>query len=329
MPNLTGTSASATTPAVSGVNSAAGDGVTGTGRRGVVGISPSYQGVYGKSTDNAGVVGESDHLHGVFGVCHNPNGAGVYGTNDVGGFGLQGVSTAGRGVTAYSETGSGVYGECKNGRAIEGWSVSNYGVSGDSQTFAGVRGTSISATGTEGWSTSGAGIAGMSQSGVGVYGKGGNLAGLFDGSIQVNGDIKLSNPSGDFAEEFDIIDHSAVSPGTVMVLSEGGALQACSRPYDRRAAGVISGAGEFRPGIVLDRQDNPGRLAIGVVGKVSCRVDASYGPIEIGDLLTTSGTPGHAMKATDTLQAFGAIIGKALRPLASGTGFIPILIALQ
>ena len=51
--------------------------------------------------------------------------------------------------------------------------------------------------------------------------------------------------------------------------------------------------------------------------------------IEIGDLLTTSPTPGHAMKADDPLKAFGTVIGKALRPLAAGQGLLPILIALQ
>jgi hypothetical protein len=58
-------------------------------------------------------------------------------------------------------------------------------------------------------------------------------------------------------------------------------------------------------------------------------VDAAFGAIEVGDLLTTSPTPGHAMKATDQLKAFGSVIGKAMRPLESGRGLIPILIALQ
>jgi hypothetical protein len=35
------------------------------------------------------------------------------------------------------------------------------------------------------------------------------------------------------------------------------------------------------------------------------------------------------MKAEDPLKAFGAVIGKALRPLAEGQGLVPILIALQ
>jgi len=66
-----------------------------------------------------------------------------------------------------------------------------------------------------------------------------------------------------------------------------------------------------------------------LVGKVYCKVDSRYAAIEVGDLLTTSPTPGHAMKALDREQAFGAVIGKALRPLAEGQGLIPILIALQ
>jgi len=65
------------------------------------------------------------------------------------------------------------------------------------------------------------------------------------------------------------------------------------------------------------------------MGKVYCKVDAQYSPIEIGDLLTTSATPGHAMKALDHLKAFGAIIGKALHPLKKGQGLISIMIALQ
>ena len=57
--------------------------------------------------------------------------------------------------------------------------------------------------------------------------------------------------------------------------------------------------------------------------------DASFGAVATGDLLTTSATPGHAMKTGDALQAFGAVIGKAMRPLAQGRELVPILVALQ
>lgn len=60
-----------------------------------------------------------------------------------------------------------------------------------------------------------------------------------------------------------------------------------------------------------------------------CKVDADIEPIEIGDLLTTSTTRGHAQKVTDMGQAVGAIIGKALGALAEGKGKIPVVITLQ
>jgi hypothetical protein len=94
-------------------------------------------------------------------------------------------------------------------------------------------------------------------------------------------------------------------------------------------AGVCSGAGAFRPGLVLGRRQSPNRLPIALVGKVYCKVDADQAAIEVGDLLTTSPTAGHAMKATNPSRAFGAVIGKAMEPLASGLGLIPILVALQ
>jgi hypothetical protein len=115
-----------------------------------------------------------------------------------------------------------------------------------------------------------------------------------------------------------------------MVLSQQGRLQPSNTAYDKKVAGVISGAGEYKPGIVLDRKrSESNRQPLALMGKVICKADARYSSIEVGDLLTTSETPGHAMKAIDPFKAFGAVIGKALQPLESGQGMIPILIALQ
>ncbi|HKB68627.1 MAG TPA: hypothetical protein VKC61_22385 [Pyrinomonadaceae bacterium] len=142
------------------------------------------------------------------------------------------------------------------------------------------------------------------------------------------GDILLQN--GDCAEDFDVSESQELEPGTVMVLDQAGRLEQSKGAYDKKVAGVISGAGEYKPGIVLDKKQSQNRrLPVALLGKVYCKVDAQYSSIEVGDLLTSSPTPGHAMKAKDTLKAFGAVIGKALRPLAAGTGLIPILIALQ
>jgi hypothetical protein len=296
------------TTAVSGKNSAAGIGVFGEsaqfeGVRGV-GHSPDHGGVVGINDGGGdGVFGESNTFEGVRGIGHSPDHGGVVGTNDGGGDGVFGQSNGnGRGVSGFSEGGQGVYGH----------SVTQAGVVGESDQFDGVFGISHS--------NQHAGVTGNNTAG--------GMAGFFDGNVVVTGDVTLTG--ADFAEEFDVTATAEAEPGTVMVLDEHGTLQPSQQAYDKRVAGVISGAGTYKPGIVLDKQQSvENRMPVALVGKVYCRVDALYASIEVGDLLTTSLTPGHAMKASDPLSAFGAVIGKALRPLKEGQGLIPILIALQ
>jgi len=148
------------------------------------------------------------------------------------------------------------------------------------------------------------------------------------GNISVAGDVLLTG--ADCAENFDTVEAALIDPGTVVVIDAEGALRQSRMPYDRKVAGVVSGAGDYRHGLLLDkRSSDEGRVPVALVGKVYCKVDAQQSPIEVGDLLTTSPTPGHAMKATEPTKAFGAVIGKALRALPSGSGLIPILVALQ
>jgi hypothetical protein len=159
-------------------------------------------------------------------------------------------------------------------------------------------------------------------------GPGGNTDFQVTGNVRVAGDVLLTG--ADCAEEFDSTGGAPPEPGTVVVINDDGALGESHGAYDKRVAGVVSGAGEYKHGLVLDRRLSPeGRVPVALMGKVYCKVDARYSPIEVGDLLTSSDTQGHAMKAADPLKAFGAVIGKALKSLKSGQGMIPILIALQ
>jgi hypothetical protein len=148
------------------------------------------------------------------------------------------------------------------------------------------------------------------------------------GTIEA-GDILLTQ--ADCAEDFDLAAGETAEPGSVMVIDHEGALKESHGAYDRKVAGVISGAGDYKAGITLDRQSpgRTGKMPIALSGKVYSKVDASYDPIEVGDLLVTSPTRAHAMKANDPMRAFGAVIGKALRGLQSGRGLIPILVSLQ
>jgi hypothetical protein len=141
------------------------------------------------------------------------------------------------------------------------------------------------------------------------------------------GDIRLSG--ADCAEHFDVADGSAVDPGSVLIADED-YLQPSTEAYDPRVAGIVSGAGSTDPGIRLDHRDgDANRRPVALVGKAFCKVDAEYGEIEVGDMLTTSPTESHAMKADDRKRAFGATLGKALRSHRESRGLIPVLVTLQ
>jgi hypothetical protein len=303
-----------------GINSRTGDyGI------GVLGQSDQGIGVEGSSTVRPGVQGNSTQGDGVFGVGKNgvhgesasPTDSGVWGQNTASGYGVAGSANSGNAA--------GVWGDNKGpGHGVRGTSVGGEGVHGESksQTWAGVTGIASDPAGI------GPGVWAESQGrGPGIVAIG-NPAGQFRGDVEVTGDLRLMN--ADCAEDFDISSTEEISPGTVMVIDDEGALYPSEQAYDKRVAGVISGAGGGKPAIILDkRHANNNRMPIGLVGKVYCKVDAQYSPIEVGDLLTTSATRGHAMKAADPLKAFGSVIGKSLHRLNEGQGLIPILIALQ
>ncbi len=174
------------------------------------------------------------------------------------------------------------------------------------------------------------------------------------GYFAVHGKMYTGALSTDLAEAFPVEDLESSEPGSVMVIAEGGRLRHCDQALDTRAAGVVSGAGELQPGLVLGGAGRPIKIGqtdetldvppddeawqsgdedpkvpLALAGKVYCKVDAAFGPIEPGDLLTTSETPGHAMKVSEPASAIGAIIGKALDRLRDGRGLIPILVSPQ
>jgi hypothetical protein len=66
-----------------------------------------------------------------------------------------------------------------------------------------------------------------------------------------------------------------------------------------------------------------------MIGIVPTKVTAENGPIHRGDLLVTSSKSGYAMKGTDRSRMLGAVIGKAMGSLDSGTGTIEVLVTLQ
>jgi hypothetical protein len=148
------------------------------------------------------------------------------------------------------------------------------------------------------------------------------------GQITVKGDIVLAG--ADTAERFSVRDPENVHPGSVLVIDESGDLRISAMPYDTRVAGVVSGAGQTHPGIILNGLDcSLSSHPVALSGKVYCQVNTENGPVGVGDLLTTSSAPGFAMKADDPSKAFGAVVGKTLQRLEGDQGLIPILVSLH
>lgn len=140
----------------------------------------------------------------------------------------------------------------------------------------------------------------------------------------------LEITGADLAEKFPATEQ--LEPGTVVAIDRENAGKICmSRgAYNRCVAGVVSGANNFSVGAVLGNlpghEDAP---AIALSGRVYVKCDATNGAIEPGDLLTTSDTPGHAMKAADGDRAHGAVIGKAMTGLVGERGLVLVLVNLQ
>ena len=155
------------------------------------------------------------------------------------------------------------------------------------------------------------------------------------GNVKVTGNINATGTiNAKYQDVAEWVDSSqALPPGTVVVLDSAKSNQviASSRRYDSHVAGVIS----LKPGVALG-ESGEGRVLVATTGRVKVKVDAGNGPINIGDLLVTSGKEGVAMKSVPVkvgggvrMHRPGTLIGKALEPLQKGTGEILVLLSLQ
>ncbi len=212
--------------------------------------------------------------------------------------------------------------------------VNNTGILGESRgSGVGVYGKSATGEGVHGESSSSlAAVVGVNLAGgAGVYGesRGGGYAGHFAGRTRV---CTLEIYGGcDLAEPFPMKEDQ-IEKGSVVVIDDEhpGRLKLSTRAYDTQVAGIVSGANGISPGIALKQEglvDQGQNVAL--TGRVYVKADASLGAIKPGDLLTTSDTPGHAMKVSDHGKSQGAILGKAMSALQGGTGLVLVLVTLQ
>jgi hypothetical protein len=161
----------------------------------------------------------------------------------------------------------------------------------------------------------------------------GNIKLTGTGNINASGTITAANIIAKYQDVAEWVESSqALAAGTVVVLDHTRSNQviASSQAYDTRVAGVIS----LQPGITLG-ESGAGKVLVATTGRVRIKVDASAGPIQIGDLLVTSDKEGVAKKSEPlslggvAIHRPGTLIGKALEPLARGTGEILVLLSLQ
>lgn len=159
---------------------------------------------------------------------------------------------------------------------------------------------------------------------VTVLDRGGNPTTYMDG------ELGFRTTRGDLAENFSF-SVPDLPAGTVVVLDPAnpGYLKPSAAPYDRRVAGVVSGAQDYKAGITLGAEDHDNGAPVTLTGTVYCKATSENGPIRAGDLLTTSAVSGHAMKVTNHDAARGAILGKAMESLDAERGVIMILASLQ
>jgi len=186
------------------------------------------------------------------------------------------------------------------------------------------------------------GFGGTFTSKFGIYNRNVGKPGLtIDGSLLVSVSALEILAGADFAENFDVSAEksaltssaSEIAPGMVVSIDPAnpGKLSVSRRAYDRRVAGIISGAGGVKPGLTMGQEQTiaNGKYPVALSGRVYVLVDATRSAVHPGDLLTTSGVPGHAMKAGNRARAQGAIIGKAMTGLNAGRGLVLVLVTLQ
>lgn len=289
-------------------------------------------GVFARSNYGLGVFGQTlIGGTGVLGRNESNDGHAVHGYANAGAIGVRGDSVGGDGVLGNTTAAnrSGVVGFANN--------ASSNGVAAINGAGTGVFAKTDAPLATAGffWN-SGGGDAIRTSGHLNVTGNI-NLTGTMTstGSVTINATtttrVLTITGGADVAEPFQIGD-GEIPKGSVVVIDEErpGELRRSAREYDTRVAGIVSGANGINPGIALHQEGViEGGQNVALSGRVYVLADAAGGAIKPGDLLTTSATPGHAMRVSDHSRSQGAVLGKAMTPLREGTGYVLVLVTLQ
>jgi hypothetical protein len=294
------------------------------------------------------------------------SGFGVEGTvrggiNAAGVIHVRNLSTAGGSavIAEHLGNGPGLYARSVDGQGTYTWSRNDVGVYASSNTTHGVYGKTTGdwsyasgvygkaihdhANGVTGWNDGGGvGVYAYSEQGKALFirGRSDNLIEAWsiepndqrfrvtkDGAAYADGGWK---GAADFAELISVEGSVAdYTPGDVLVISDATdrSVALSAQPFSTAVIGVYSENPGFVGSAHPMEEALPDEVTVAMLGIVSCKVTAENGPIRRGDLLVTSSTPGHAMRAENPPS--GAVLGKALEPWNSGAGVIQIAVTLQ
>ena len=300
-------------PAFWGWNTGGGNGLRGDSWGGGIGV-------YGEGENASGVVGRSGYGYGVEGVA------------DYGSGGVWAHSINGYGLFAHSDNNHSIY---VDGAGSAGVYVGSAAWSGVAVWSAGAAGMYVHSATNDGILVDTAGWDGVHVVGPvgGIYygsGKKGDEDFAVLNTGEVRSKVGFAAPANDFAITMPVDgDKAGYEPGDVLVVgaSGKGMAELASVAYSPAVVGVYSAAPAFVGGRTVTGDAQAGGVPVAILGVVSCKVSAENGPIRPGDLLVTSATPGHAMRADQPLP--GTVLGKALEAWDSGTGVILVLVTLQ
>lgn len=281
---------------------------------GVFATSAGGNAVWGitSSISAAGVIGDNTFGEAVVGRNRGGNGVGaVVGRNDDAGYGVRGFNTK-NGIGVLGQTGiSGGTGVAGRFEQVNGASAGNQLESAGNGTGVAlhVSNTNAAATDLAIFRKGAANVARIDSTGKG----------FFNNGTQVGG-----------ADVAELIPHVGRMPvaGDVVMIDVDNPMH--YRVADEANSTAVAGVIATKPGVLMNAgvEDAGDAPALALVGRVPVKVTDEAGSIRVGDLLVSSSTPGHAMKAPNH-PAPGTIVGKALQPHGSGSGTVEMLVMLR
>lgn len=128
-----------------------------------------------------------------------------------------------------------------------------------------------------------------------------STTGVIEGQWTLNTGSTLQATYADLAEYYE--GDKDYAPGTVLVFGGDKEVTTTNSMNDTRLAGVVT----TNPAYVMNSEQTGIKVCIALAGRIPVKV---VGRVKKGDMLTTSATPGYAVKAIN--PTLGSIVGKAL-----------------